>query len=231
MHNVFITELMDWKPKYKWWVRGLNKVLERAGSLTRVVPVHGTGSMTNTLQRMNLFHLLRQVLVYGVEGEIVDVGVSSGHTGALFGILAREYAPERRVHAYDVFGRGPAQIDEVLGNFQSVGASPPILHKGRVQDTLPVELPAKVCFASVDIGSPDNDDIRGSVKHSLDSLYGVLSPGAIVVVQDYCDKAVADTWDPWPAVKVGADAFLADKPESMSVLYAGYYSHGFFRKR
>lgn len=232
MHNIFINELMDWRPTYKeLWVRAANKVLQRSGSLTRVKPVHGTGSMTNVEQRMNLFHLLRQVLVYGVPGEVVDVGVLTGQTAGLFGRVLREYAPERKVHGYNLFAGGPAQINQVLANFASVGAEPPVLHRGRVEDTLPSQLPKNVCFASVDLGSPDNGDIAGSVRHCLEALYPVLSTGAVCVLQDYCDKQLYDGWDPWPAVKKGADAFFVDKPESVSVLYAGYYSHGFFRKR
>lgn len=231
MDNVFITELMDWKPAYRSrWVRAANAVLGRLGSQTRVVPLHGTGSMSNTEQRMNLFHLLRAVLVYGVPGDVVDVGVRFGETGALFGILIREYAPGRRVHGYDVFWDGDRQMDQVRSNFRSVGADDPVLHKGRVQDTLPAELPEQVCFASIDIGSSDNEDIAGSVRHCLGALYPVMAPGAVCVVQDYCDPKVADTFNPWPAVKDGADAFFADKPESMSVLYCAGYSHGYFRK-
>lgn len=231
MHSVFINREMDWQPKDKeWWVRLTNSMLKAANVPAKLVSPHGFGSMTNTEQRMNLFHLLKAALVYEVPGEIVDIGVLRGQTGGLFGAIVKEFAPERRVHGYDTLSGGDAQIAEIKANFASIGAAPPILYKGLVQDTLPAQLPEQISFASIDIGSPENKDISGSVKHCLESVYPRMARGAVCVVQDYCDKSVADTWDPWPQVKQGVDAFLSDKPERMAVPYAAHYSHGYFRK-
>jgi len=186
--------------------------------------------MTNIEQRMNLFHLIRQVLVYGVPGDLVDLGCALGQTGRLFGILIAEYAPERRLHTYDVFSGGADQILAIRKNFESVGARVPEIHKGWIQDTLPKELPEKICFAHIDVGHEKAGDVKSLVLHCLKSVYPRLSKGAVCVLQDYCDRSVTDSWDPWPGVKAAADEFLADKPESVSVLYASFLSHGFFMK-
>jgi len=232
MHNLFITELMDWKTHHhSRGVRWINLFLERIGFRARMVPVFGTGIMTNLEQRMNLFHLVRQVLVYGVPGDIVDLGCSLGQTGTLFEIVIAEYAPERRLHTYDIFSGGEDQIRAIRKNFESVGARTPVFHKGWIQDTLPKELPEKICFAHIDVGSEVAGDVKSLVSHCLTSVYPRLSKGAVCVLQDYCDRLVTNSWDPWPGVKAAADEFLADKPESVSVLYAGFHSHGFFRKR
>lgn len=230
MHNVFITQLMDWRPQYKSRaVRLVNRVLEGVGSRTRVVPPHGTGSMSNTEQRMNLFHLLRQVLVYEVPGDVVDLGCHRGETGVLFGKVLAEYGPERRYHTYDAFPY-PEALHAVHDNFALAGLKLPEIHQGWLEDMLPGELPERICFAHIDVGAKVAKDLKALVRLCLEGVYPRLSKGAVCVLQDYCDRSVSDTWDPWPAVKAAADEFLADKPEKVSVMYAGYYSHGFICK-
>jgi O-methyltransferase len=231
MHNVFITELMDWKPRDRSKaVRLVNRVLEAVGSRARLVTPRSTGMMTNTEQRMNLFHLVRQVLVYGVPGDLVDLGCYLGQTGVLFAKVMAEYDPERRLHTYDVFS-DPETLRIARENFKSVGGRMPEIHKGWLKDLLPGELPDSICFAQIDVGSKTAGDVKALVLLCLEHVYPRLSKGAVCVLQDYCDPSVADTWNPWPGVKAAADQFFADKPESVSVLYAGYYTHGFIRKR
>jgi O-methyltransferase len=230
MHNVFITQRMDWKPHFrsramKW----ANVILTRIWPHMRLVDVHGTGAMSDTEQRMNLFHLVRQVMVYGVPGDLVELGCYQGQTATLFGILIGEYGPERSLHVYDYFA-SEQQMQTVRKNFESVGARIPQMHRGRIQDTVPKELPDQICFAHIDVGSKGAGDVKALVRYCLESLYPRLSKGAVCVLQDYCDKSVLDSLDPWPGVKAAADEFFADKPESVSVLYAGYFSHGFVCK-
>jgi O-methyltransferase len=186
--------------------------------------------MTNTEQRMNLFHLLRQVLVYGVEGDVVDLGCYLGQTGVLFGKVLEEYAPDRQLHTYDLFPN-PEMLEVAGRNFSSAGLRLPMIHKGAMENTLPDELPQSICFAQIDVGSTEAGDVKALVLHCLQSVYPRLSKGAVCVLQDYADASIIDSWDPWPGVKAAADEFFAQKPESVSFLYAGYCSHGFIRKR
>jgi O-methyltransferase len=231
MHNIFITELMDWKPCYRSRkVRLVNLILKRLGYRARLVPLLGSGSMTNTEQRMNLFHLVSQVLVYDIPGDLVELGCHQGQTGVLFGKLIEAYAPERRLHEYDVFPNTSA-VEIVRQNFASVGARHPEIHVGWIEDTVPDLLPDRICFAHIDVGCPTADAVKALVMHCLEHVYPRLSKGGICVLQDYCDPSIFSSWNPWPAVKAASDEFFRDKLEDVSVLYANTHSHGFVRKK
>jgi len=229
MHNIFITELMDWKPTCSRKLRSLARsLLKRSGRGIRLVSPYESGSMTNTEQRMNLFHLVSQVLVYEVPGDLVELGCYLGQTAVLFGKVIGEHDDERRLHVYDAF-LGASVGERVRQNFTSVGVRIPEFHVGWIQDTVPAQLPDKICFAHIDVGS--DGDIKMLVLHCLEHVYPRLPKGGICVLQDYCDPSIMNSWNPWPAVKAASDEFFRDKPEEVSVLYAGWYSHGFVRKK
>jgi len=71
-----------------------------------------------------------------------------------------------------------------------------------------------------------------------------MPKGAVCLLADYCRAdlyesegfrwpfgvAKSDWWHLYPEVKYAADAFLADKPESVCQLFAAAFSHGYFRK-
>jgi O-methyltransferase len=80
-------------------------------------------------------------------------------------------------------------------------------------------------------------DLYDSIKVSLEYVYPRLSPGAVCLVDDYCDFDVfREAVDLCPGVKRACDEFLANKPEKVAVMYGGYDSalgygsHGYFRK-
>jgi hypothetical protein len=62
-----------------------------------------------------------------------------------------------------------------------------------------------------------------------------MSPGAICVLQEYNDNLITPLVEEHcrPGVKAAADEFFSDKPENVSILYAGnfrIFAHGYFRK-
>jgi len=231
MHNDFITQLMDWKPYYSSrTVRIVNSLLKRLEFETRLESPGCSGSMTNTEQRMNLFHLVSQVLAYDVPGDLVELGAHIGQTGVLFGKVMEAYAPERRLHVYDVF-KNLAVEDDLRKNFTSVGLRIPEIHAGWIEDTVPDLLPREICFANIDVGSRICPDLQALVLYCLKHVYPRLPKGGICVLQDYCDPPILSSLNPWPAIKAASDEFFRDKPEDVSVLYADYYSHGFVRKQ
>ena len=231
MHSVFVTELMDWKTHYpSRTVRFVNALLERLGIETQLVSPGCTGSMTNTEQRMNLFHLVSQVLAHGVPGDLVELGTHVGQTGVLFGKVVEAYAPERRLHVYDVF-KDLSSEDHLRDNFKSIGLRVPEIHVGWIEQSVPEQLPEEICFAHIDLGSPICPDLSALVLYCLEHVYPRLQTGGICVLNDYCDPSILDSLDPWPAIKAASDEFFCDKPEDVWVRYAGYYSHGFVRKQ
>lgn len=230
----------------------VNSLTRRFKVRRSVEPVAGiySGAWTNIERRMNIYHLADQVLSFGVPGDVVEVGCNSGETAVLLQTLVQRHDPSRRLHVYDSFeglpapsardtvnhpGRGlpgwaragslDVAVDALRLNFKRYMLPAPEIHKGWFKDTLPVALPEKIALAHLD------GDFYESILVSLVHVYPRLSPRAICLIDDYCDPAAnPDGWDMLPGVKRACDEFLADKPEKIQPLYAGAYSHGFFRK-
>lgn len=242
MHNTFITEYFDWKPlEPSRKVKLVNSVLSKLGLWVRLAGPPSSGVMTNVEQRMNMYHLVSQVLAYNVPGDLVELGCHVGYSAVLISKVVEYYDPARTLHVYDSFeglpdvkpedgdtpyfaGQLAAQEHLLIKNFRAVGLKPPVVHAGWFSETLPTGLPEHISFAHLD------GDLYDSILVSLEHVYPRLSKGAVCLVDDYCDPDVHDGWNELPGVKAACDRYLSDKPERISVLYAGNYSHGFFRK-
>ena len=245
MDNVFITQYFDWDRPPPRRVRVVNAVLARLGFGARLTSPESTGYMSNVEQRMNMYHLVSGVLAYQVPGDVVEVGSHSGSSAVLYQKVIDQYDPTRRLHVYDAFTDPP--VDVLLGHFRDLGLTPPVVHQGWFADTLPGELPDRVCFANVDVGHPTQTpaDLEASIRLALESLYPRMPAGAVCLLTDYCDpdvyarqgfrfpRCISDiqAWNVHPGVKRACDDFFRGKPEQMVVLYSGRYSHGFFRKK
>jgi len=243
MHNIFITEFFDWNlpPTPSRKVQWINKVLSKLGFWSQILPPRFSGWMTNVEQRMNMFHLASQVLVYEVPGDFVELGCHTGKSAVVFQQIINHYDPTRRLHVYDSFqglaeikiedgdtnfyeGQMAVEQDQVVRNFAEADLAPPIIHPGWFADTLPNELPERIAFAHLD------GDLYDSMLVSLENVYPRLTKGAVCLIDDYADPEVYDGWNELPGVKRASDEYLRDKPEMVSVLYAGDYAHGYFHK-
>jgi O-methyltransferase len=111
-------------------------------------------------------------------------------------------------------------------NFQRWKLTPPIIHAGWFENTLPYYLPQSIAFAYLD------SDFYDSILVSLEHIYPRLSPNAIVIVDDYCDSEKnPHAWSGLPGVKKACDFFLLEKPEKMYVLVGSDdLTIGYFRK-
>src|ERR1700723_3814982 len=99
------------------------------------------------------------------------------------------------------------------------------IYKGWFQDTLPSGLHDLISFAYLD------GDLYDSILMSLQYVYPKLAPGAVCLIDDYCDPQINPKgWNRLPGVKKACDEYLIDKPEKMEFIYSGPYSHAFFRK-
>ncbi|MEM8988009.1 MAG: TylF/MycF/NovP-related O-methyltransferase [Pseudomonadota bacterium] len=233
----------DWAPpEPSGKVKFINATLKKLGFWVQLQPPLRTGVMTNVEQRMNMYHLLSQVLAYGVEGHVVELGCNEGQSACLMRRILNSDETPREFHVYDSFEGLPAIADKdgdthykegqmavakelLLSNFASQNLEPPIIHEGWFDDTLPNELPGSIAFAHLD------GDFYDSIKVSLEYVYPRLSKGAICLIDDYADPDLHDGWNDLPGVKNACDEYLADKPEAVELLYAGGMSHGYFRKK
>lgn len=206
----------------------------------RLSPVR-SGISTNVEQRMNMYHLVSQTIAYGVPGDLIEVGCNEGQSAVLIAQTVRDFGSTKSLHVYDSFEGLPAtraedgsdykkgdlstSEDVLICNFHSHCLDLPTIHKGWFDQTLPTELPERICFAHLD------GDLYDSILVSLKYVYPRLSKGAVCLIDDYCDPAInPDGWNSLPGVKKACDEFFADNPETISYIYSGSFSHAFFRK-
>ena len=152
MDNDFIARYADWQPTLSRNARMLNRLLQMLRMSPRVVDPRGDGRMCGVEQRMNLFHLVEQVLAYDVPGDVVDVGSYTGSAALVIGKVLAGHGSGREFHSYDAW-LNPQLMSALKKNFSRAGVPAPELHRGWVQDTIPEQLPDQICFAHVDLGS------------------------------------------------------------------------------
>lgn len=192
--------------------------------------VEGNPRMGGPAKFAALYWGLSQALGYGVPGDIVELGCNRGHTSAfLQAVNEAESHPPRRLHLFDSFAGLPApasvdgtafsegelraSVDDVEELFADRCLTKPVVHPGWFDETLEAGLPPAICFAYLDA------DLFDSIATGLRSLYPRLSPGAVVMIDDYCDPPINPrAWDRLPGVKVACDAVLGDRPETVRVV-------------
>src|SRR4051812_10022447 len=103
MHNTFITRDFDWGfeggPRL---IRAANKLLRGLGKRVYVRASGVSGHMTNVEQRINLYHMVSQLLAYDVPGDFIEIGCFTGQTAVLISrVLHGESKSPRTMHVYD----------------------------------------------------------------------------------------------------------------------------------
>lgn len=198
------------------------------------------GNMLSIEQAINIYHLLNQVILMDVPGDIVELGCYEGTTAILLQMTLEQLQSNRSLHVYDSF-QGMPDVDLIDGarfkkgslrspqeklknNFENWHLKLPHIHPGWFKETLPFELPEQIAFAHLD------GDLYSSIKESLEYVYPRLAKNAIVVVDDYCNPELHNVNNILPGVKKACDDFLKNKPEKLCVLLAGCESHAYFRK-
>jgi O-methyltransferase len=170
-------------------------------------------TMTGTAKLFGLIEALRYIDRVGVPGEIVECGVwrGGGMQAAALTLLECHDA-ERELHLFDTFEGMPppsdvdvrfkdgqtaeelmrtsdkdsaiwaiAGLDDVKQGMAETGyPSEKILyHQGRVEETIPDQAPDRIALLRLDT------DWYESTRHELHYLYDRLSPGGILIIDDY----------------------------------------------
>jgi O-methyltransferase len=239
MDNMFVTRGFDWDGAGSRNMQIGNAVLRRLGFAARLTAPRATGYMTSVEQRANIYHLVSQVLAYGVEGDLVEIGTFTGQTATLIARVVAEEGQGQRLHVYDSFGPAfgdPNPKDSLERNFHSAGVALPDIHQGLFNDTIPSQLPDKIAFANVDIGFGGRDrtakEQSDVLYHVFEHVYPRLSRGATCALSDYWSPALHtnEVHEDY-GVSLACQRFFADKPERVSVLYSGSFTQGYFRKQ
>ncbi len=166
---------------------------------------------------------LQRVLNLNVEGDVVELGCYKGATSVEFAKLLRREASSKRLYLYDSFaglpaktnedlsvagdqfkvGELPASKKEVIRRFKQAGLPLPVIRKCWFSELVPSDLPQKVAMAFLD------GDFYESIKDSLHLVWPKLSPGSVVVVDDYQNEAL-------PGVQKAVDEWLRTHPAVLS---------------
>lgn len=252
MDDAFIAQWLDKDHRMPLpWHRAINKLLRFTRLNVQLVPRSFRWGMANVEARMNLFHLASQCAELGIPGDIVEIGCNDGESSIILQHIANTLAPDKQTHFYDSFQGAPAPkgLDEDLkvyqkgdmatslftfyDHFRRVNLPLPAdtnVHQGWFEDTIPDDLPDQISFALLD------GDLYSSTKHVLPHLYSRMSRGAICMFGVYYDETVLSRPHTIlqyrsPGVKMATDEFFSGKAEKVSVLYAGEYTNGYFRKK
>lgn len=170
-------------------------------------------TMTGHVEIVALIEAVRYIVKRAIPGEIVECGVwRGGSIQAAALSLLDAGATERELHLFDTFeGMTPptdldyrmtdgqsaesimatsesdarifayASLDDVREAMAEVEypSEKIFYHKGRVEDTVPDEAPGEIALLRLDT------DWYDSTRHTLEHLYDRLSPGGILIIDDY----------------------------------------------
>jgi O-methyltransferase len=156
-----------------------------------------------SIQRMDALHTaVRYVVRADIPGDVVECGVWRGGSSMLAAGTLKELGASRTVWLYDTFEgmTAPtyndgaealetwsqqgnrwcnADLEDVRRNMASIGYSHVRYVKGPVEHTIPGEIPERISLLRLDT------DFYKSTQHELEHLWPRLSPGGVLVLDDY----------------------------------------------
>ena len=170
---------------------------------------------------------LQKVLEGGVPGDVVEFGCYVGTTSVYLQQELKNF--RKQLHVYDSFEGLPEKVDfdlspageqfkkgelfasknELIKNFKKQNLQLPVIHKGWFSELTSSDIPQQICFAYLD------GDYFHSILDPLKLIWKNLSPGAIVVVDDYQNeqlpgvKKALDVWGQAHSFSLSVQASLA----------------------
>jgi O-methyltransferase len=203
--------------RWNWFLKGL-PVLPRAAAMFRAKRY----TMTTPIRCRRLWDSSKQVLDQKVPGAFVECGVWKGGSSAIMALAIKNAGQERHLHLFDSFEGLPeptekdgeqaasysggrsggklatvdkcrAGLDEVRHLILDIIKMPEKFahfHVGWFQNTVPVDAGKLGPIALLRL----DGDWYDSTKICLEHLYPLLSPGGILILDDYycwegCRKA------------------------------------------
>jgi hypothetical protein len=194
-------------------------------------------TLTSPERMVSLTRAVEYVVAHGIPGDFVECGVWRGGSVMLMArALLRRNAQGRDIYLFDTFegmteptasdvsydGEVAADtyvrvnekliavgVDEVRRNVLSVGYDPQRLHfvKGKVEETIPRHAPARIALLRLDT------DWYDSTKHELVHLFPRLSPGGVLIVDDYGH---------WAGARKAVDEYLGENRIAMLLARIDY---------
>ncbi|MER5214820.1 TylF/MycF/NovP-related O-methyltransferase [Streptomyces sp. NPDC002838] len=198
--------------------------------------------LTISEERINcITPYIQEVSESGVPGTFVELGC---HRGAMAvwtrSVLDSLGDLSREIHVYDSFQGMPspgahdsdhvvegelrASPDDVLDTHARWGKRHPAIHEGWFEETLPYSLPDSIAFGYLD------GDFYESIVTSLEHCVPRLSPGAVLIIDDYADlEANPKAWNGLPGVKTACDDFFGKPSPVQAVIHDSDLPFGVYR--
>jgi predicted O-methyltransferase YrrM len=198
-------------------------------------------TMTSPERMYAVWQAVRHVVRARVPGDIVECGVWRGGSSMLAALALLEAGDdERALYLYDTFAgmsepgerdvtvsgasalpewrqaqRGEVNewcfspLEEVERNLRSTGIDPARLRfvQGKVEDTIPATAPERISVLRLDT------DWYESTWHELTHLYPRLSPGGVLIVDDYGH---------WQGAREAVDRYFGEVAEPILLARTDY---------
>lgn len=165
---------------------------------------------------------LEKTLTADVEGDVVEFGCYVGTTSVPMG--QRLMTTDKKLFVYDSFEGLPEKTQEdqsptgtqfvagellatkkqLIKNFRQANIPLPTIVKGWFSDVTLAQVPEAVSFAYLD------GDYYHSVRDPLKLIWDRLSPGAIILVDDYANEAL-------PGAAKAVDEWLRTHPAQLRI--------------
>jgi O-methyltransferase len=177
-----------------------------------------------------------------VPGDVAECGVFKGSSLATIALYLRDNRLAKHVFGLDSFRGfdesvekdialgGAADAEKRVGGFEATSLArvraklaglglvdAVTLIPGYFVETLEKLSERKYSFVHLDC------DIYDSYRQTLRYFYGRMSPGGIILFDEYDDP-------PWPGCNLAVDEFLADKPEKPVVIQMDNYEKYYIQK-
>jgi hypothetical protein len=166
-------------------------------------------TMTSPARLEALIRAVEHVVAADVPGDIVECGVWRGGSMMAVALTLQRLGAERELHLFDTFTGMPEptaqDVDSAYDGYSlarmwrrrtnwigvpageveramaSTGYPRERVHlvEGRVEDTLPARAPERIALLRLDT------DWYASTRHEMEQLYPRLSPGGVLVLDDY----------------------------------------------
>lgn len=145
---------------------------------------------------------LEKTISHDVNGDVVEFGCYVGTTSVPIG--QRLMSTNKKLYVYDSFAGLPEKTNEdqspagtqfvagelfaskkqLIKNFTQAHVPLPVITKGWFSELTPDQVPSEISFAYLD------GDYYHSVLDPLKLIWPKLSPGAIILVDDYANEAL-----------------------------------------
>jgi O-methyltransferase len=193
-------------------------------------------TMTKPIKLFGLIEATRYVVRHEIPGDIVECGVwRGGSMQAAALALLDAGVTDRDLHLFDTFEGMPppterdrrhdgrsaadllatqgrnakvwaiASLDDVRDGMLGLGypADRVHFHRGLVEETVPAEAPEQISILRLDT------DWYESTRHELEHLYHRLSPGGVLIIDDYGH---------WEGSRQAVEEFLDETGEPLLLL-------------